>query len=196
MKSIKERIKTQLELFNHIEKNDSAYALEWYINKKARYNNDINVWDSKENIAYAMAYKRYKKDWEKKKQRLYNRMYNMLEHGAYFITLTYKGETPNEKEAIKHMRKWSKLNCNLFISNIDYGDKNNRIHIHSVCVPKHVLHKTWKYGAINIKKIPNNKIQARKVVLYITKLVNHAIKGSSSHIYRSQRKELTNESYS
>ena len=188
MKSYQDRIKTKLNQLIKLKWNQPAYYQK-YRNMLTRVYDDINDNDSMVDIAEFLAYRSYKSSWKNMKQRLYNRVYAMLNYNAYFITLTYKGDTPNEKEAIKHMRKWSKLNCDLFISNIDYGSKNNRIHIHSVCVPKHTLNKTWKYGAINIKKLPNNKIDARRTVLYITKLINHSIKESTGTIYKSQRKE-------
>lgn len=158
MKDLKDRIKDTLEKYPIYDKNQAIF--------KAYYN--------------------YKSSWDNMKQRLYNRAYEISEHNGYFVTLTYKDENlTSEKETIDHMKKWSRQNCELFISNIDYGDLNGRIHIHSLCLPKQniKLVKSWQYGAINVQGIQN----AKKSVLYITKLVNHSIKDSASYLIRSKK---------
>lgn len=158
MKDLKDRIKDTLEKYPIYDKNQAIF--------KAYYN--------------------YKSSWDNMKQRLYNRAYEIANENGYFVTLTYKDEfLPNQKDAYDHMKNWSRTNCELFISNIDYGDINGRIHIHSLCAPKEniKLVKSWQYGAINIQGIQN----AKKSVLYITKLVNHGIKDSASHLIRSKK---------
>jgi hypothetical protein len=123
------------------------------------------------------------------KQRLYNRSYEITQENGYFVTLTYKDENlPNEKKCLEQMKQWSREYCDLFISNIDYGDENGRIHIHSMCVPKEniKLVKTWNHGAINLQKIRKDS-DARKLVLYITKLMQHAIKDSTKHLIKSKK---------
>ena len=138
------------------------------------------------NTAIFKAYYNYKSSWDNMKQRLYNRAYEISEHGGYFVTLTYKDEfLPSEKDAKIQMKEWSRNNCELFMSNIDYGDLNGRIHIHSMCLPKEniKLVKSWQYGAINVQGIQN----AKKSVLYITKLVNHSIKDTASNLIRSKK---------
>jgi hypothetical protein len=121
------------------------------------------------------------------KQRLYDRIYNMNKKGAYFITLTFKNE-PDLKTTKNLMKSWAYKNCSEYVCNIDYGNKNNRIHIHCVCVPKHLLHNTWKHGAINILKVKNSKNDERKAIMYITKLLNHSIKENTSNIIRSRER--------
>jgi hypothetical protein len=139
-----------------------------------------------QNQAIFKAYYNLKSSWDNMKQRLYNRAYEIANEKGYFITLTYKDEyLPNEKDAYDHMKQWSRTNCELFISNIDYGDLNGRIHIHSLCAPKENVRlvDSWQYGAINVQGIQN----AKKSVLYVTKLVNHAVKDSASHVIRSKK---------
>lgn len=158
MKELKDRIKDTLERYPLYDKNQAIF--------KAYYN--------------------YKSSWDNMKQRLYNRAYEISEHKGFFVTLTYKDENlVSEKETYDHMKKWSRENCELFLSNIDYGDLNGRIHIHSLCLPKQdvKLVKSWQYGAINVQGIQN----AKKSVLYITKLVNHSIKDSASYLIRSKK---------
>lgn len=158
MKDLKDRIKDTIEKYPIYDKNQAIF--------KAYYN--------------------YKSSWDNMKQRLYNRAYEISNENGYFVTLTYKDEyLPNEKEAYDHMKQWSRNHCELFISNIDYGDLNGRIHIHSLCLPKEniKLVKSWQYGAINVQGIQN----AKKSVLYITKLVNHSIKDSTTHLIRSKK---------
>jgi hypothetical protein len=94
------------------------------------------------------SYLAYAKDWYKYKQRLYDRIYEMIKYETFFTTLTYKKEV-NEERAIQDMKTWCKKNCELHVSNIDYGDENGRIHIHSVCTPKNNIRlvESWKYGS-------------------------------------------------
>lgn len=161
MKELKDRIKTIL-------------------NKYPLYHRDLAIYK---------AYYNYKSSWDNMKQRLYNRAYEISNNNGYFITLTYKDENlPNENQCLSHMKEWSRINCELFISNIDYGEQNGRIHIHSMCVPKEnvKLVNSWQYGAINIIKIRKSN-DARKIVLYIAKFVNHAIKDTTSHLIKSKK---------
>ena len=132
------------------------------------------------------AYESYKSSWDNMKQRLYTRAYEIVLNGGYFITLTYK-DPPKEKEVLKHMKLWSREMCELFISNIDYGDDNGRIHIHSLCLPKKEIHKSWKYGIINFIKVKQDKRSARNTALYVSKMVNHAVKGTAKHLIRSKK---------
>lgn len=135
-------------------------------------------------------YNNYRSSHYNMKQRLYDRIYKMNEQGAYFITLTFKIE-PTLDTTIELMKSWSYKNCKSYVCNIDYGNENGRIHIHCVCVPKHTLHNTWEHGAINILKVKNNKNDERKVILYITKLLNHSLKTNTSHIIRSRERRKT-----
>jgi hypothetical protein len=161
-----------LSLRERIEKRKEKYILE------------------DENQTTLQCYNNYKSSWYNYKQRLYDRIYKMLEDEAYFTTLTY-ANVVGEYTARKDMEQWSRTNCDMFISNIDYGDDNNRIHIHSVCTPKKdiKLVESWKYGLINIKKVKNTKIDGRKVVMYVSKMVNHAIKESAGKVIRSKKTE-------
>jgi hypothetical protein len=133
------------------------------------------------------SYQNYKSSHYNMKQRLYDRIYNMNKKGAYFITLTFKNE-PDLKTTKNLMKSWAYKNCSEYVCNIDYGNKNNRIHIHCVCVPKHLLHNRWKHGAINILKVKNSKNDERKAIMYITKLLNHSIKENTSNIIRSRER--------
>jgi uncharacterized membrane protein YcjF (UPF0283 family) len=146
---------------------------------------------SEEHSIVVDSYLSYNSSWYNYKQRLYDRIYEMLKHDSYFITLTYKNIV-NEYRAIQDMRTWSKKNCELFISNIDHGDENGRIHIHSVCTPyKDVrLVESWKHGIINVLKIRNNKIDGRKVVMYVAKLVNHSVKNTANKLIRSKKRKI------
>jgi hypothetical protein len=161
MKELKERIHDTLEKYPLFDKNQALFR----------------------------AYYNYKSSWDNMKQRLYNRAYEITQENGYFVTLTYKDENlPNEKKCLEQMKDWSREYCDLFISNIDYGDENGRIHIHSMCVPKQniKLVKTWNHGAINLQKIRKDS-DARKLVLYITKLMQHAIKDSTKYLIKSKK---------
>jgi hypothetical protein len=161
MKELKERIHDTIEKYPYYDKNQALFR----------------------------AYSNYKSSWDNIKQRLYNRAYEIMQENGYFVTLTYKDENlPNEKKCYDHMKSWSRENCELFISNIDYGDENGRIHIHSMCVPSEniKLVKSWNHGAINLKKIRKDS-DARKLVLYLTKLMQHAIKDSTKYLIKSKK---------
>jgi KaiC/GvpD/RAD55 family RecA-like ATPase len=141
-----------------------------------------------ENSIIVDSYISYNSSWYNYKQRLYDRIYEMIKYETYFTTLTYKNEV-NEERAIQDMRTWSKKNCELHVSNIDYGENNGRLHIHSVCTPKKKIKlvESWKHGAINIIKIKNNKTDGRKVVMYVAKMMNHSIKNGTSKLIRSKK---------
>jgi hypothetical protein len=143
---------------------------------------------SEEKSIIVDSYIAYSRDWYKFKQRLYDRIYEMIKYDSYFVTLTYKKQE-NEYRAIQDMKIWSRKNCDLFVSNIDYGDENGRIHIHSVCTPKDniKLVESWKYGIINVIKIKKTKIDGRKTILYVVKLLNHTIKNTANTIIRSKK---------
>jgi hypothetical protein len=134
-----------------------------------------------------MAFERVSNNLRNVKQRLYERVYEIQKENGYFVTLTYKGLEPSEHEVYNHMKTWCRKNCDLYLGNIDYGEKKERIHIHVACVPNKTLNKTWKYGAINIIKIKKGKSDGRKVSNYITKIVNHAVKKTTSRIIRSKK---------
>lgn len=140
------------------------------------------------NDAMLIAFDKVKSNFNNMKQRLYDRIYEIQKNKGYFITLTYKGDSINIEKAHKHLKRWCYINCELYIGNIDFGEINGRIHHHIVCVPKHNnLVKSWKYGNINILKIRDSKIDGRKAVMYVSKLMNHAIKESASYIIRSKK---------
>jgi hypothetical protein len=149
---------------------------------------ELQIKGYEKNESALIAFNRVKKNLENTKQRIYDRIYEIQKNKGYFITLTYKEEELNIDKAHKDLKTWCRENCNLYIGNIDFGDQNKRLHHHVACVPNHnELVKSWKYGAINIQKIHDSKKDGRKVVLYITKLVNHAIKETASYIVRSKK---------
>lgn len=138
--------------------------------------------------AIIMAFNKVKNNFANMKQRLYDRIYEIQKNNGYFITLTYKGEQPDINKAHKHLKRWCYVNCELYIGNIDFGEINKRIHHHVVCVPNHNhIVNSWKYGNINILKIRDSKKDGRKAVMYVSKLMNHAIKDSASYIIRSKK---------
>jgi hypothetical protein len=140
------------------------------------------------NDASLIAFNKVKSNLENTKQRIYNRIYEIQKEKGYFITLTYRNEETNINRSHRHLITWCRNNCDLYIGNIDFGDQNQRLHHHVACVPNNnMLYKSWKYGAINIQKIRDSKKDGRKAVMYITKLVNHAIKETANYIVRSKK---------
>lgn len=149
---------------------------------------ELQIKGYKNEDAMFKAFEKVKKNFNNMKQRLYNRIYEIQKEKGYFITLTYKGDTPNIEKAHKQLKRWCVVNCNLYVGNIDFGEINDRIHHHVVCVPKHNnLVGSWKYGSINILKIRDSKVDGRKAVMYVSKLMNHAIKETADYIIRSKK---------
>lgn len=113
---------------------------------------------------------------------------------VYFITLTFKPsvldntcEYTRRKYVIRFLNKYFKF----YVSNIDYGDKNEREHYHAiVCIPFEDMNKKqvkkyidcafveWlnKNGRNEFKKTYKNDKDYKCLSSYINKLTNHAFK--------------------
>ena len=133
------------------------------------------------------------KSYEKKNSRLKKRLERILKgEFVYFITFTiapehygYEYETylRKVKEALKSASSW--------ILNSDYGSKNERLHFHAVVVYDYQLdyttiNETYKYGAVNFKRIYNKNEKALRE--YLIKTLNHTTKQTAGKIHYSRLK--------
>ena len=72
-----------------------------------------------------------------------------------------------------------------YVANVDYGAKNHREHYHAVVMCDNIDHKSWRYGAINFKRINYDADidTINKLSMYVAKLTNHAIKETCKRCY-------------
>lgn len=76
------------------------------------------------------------------------------------------------------VKRFLNLYSSLYVANVDYGKENGRIHYHAVALTSHVNLKSWKFGAINVKRIysPEDSLCLAR---YVSKLANHSVKEST-----------------
>ncbi len=110
-------------------------------------------------------------------KRLKDRIAKMLKKRCVFLTLTFN-DTALNNTSIETKRKYvtrvlKSLNAP-YIANVDYGEKNGRLHYHAIAQVESIDFDIWTYGNIDSKKVvvPNETAIAK----YINKLTNHAIK--------------------
>lgn len=95
-----------------------------------------------------------------------------------FLTLTFTDkvlETTSNETRKKYVKRFLHTISSNYVANIDFGKENGREHYHAIVQIEKVDFTTWRYGAINGKKIVfvENPIKLAK---YIVKLANHALK--------------------
>ena len=125
--------------------------------------------------------------------RLYSRIRAMLTmFPCLFLTLTFTDATLEKcsKDTLrKYVSLYLKSQSKYYVSNIDYGKENGRIHFHAVIVGDSIDFTPWrKFGQINAEKIrvsidKNKNVSdcvlddnSLRLGRYISKLTNHAIK--------------------
>lgn len=113
-----------------------------------------------------------------KRSRIKKDIAKILEKSCLFLTLTFDDyflEKLVDKR--QRIRRWlQSLKCN-YIGNVDYGEISGRIHYHVIVQCDNVDYSSYKYGAINGKRIVINNVDALK--RYLVKLTNHACKEST-----------------
>ena len=140
------------------------------------------------------------KAFHQAKHQEYKRMHLIYEHvrmilkhdNAYFITLTYNDDHLNEGKT-ENAKKWAQKHLLHYIGNDDYGTKNGRYHHHVLgnMIEQIDLNASWKYGAINVKKIHTK--DAKAIGKYIARLKNHAVKKSTASLFRSRKKKTDDQ---
>lgn len=131
--------------------------------------------------------------------RLRKRIKDMMEHGAWFLTLTFRdsvlASTSKESRRV-FVRRFLKANFGKFVANKDFGADFGREHYHCVvALPDdaavfslvhdskgaHASLNGWDYGFSNWEKIGSSDADKdlKRVSKYIAKLSNHALKETS-----------------
>ena len=102
------------------------------------------------------------------------------DNNIFFLTFTFKNEVlynTSSESRRKYVRRWLKSNCDDFVGNIDFGEKNHREHYHAIVSCDRVDTKTWlKNGALNFEQVHLDSSIDEKLAKYINKFVHHAIK--------------------
>lgn len=139
----------------------------------------------------------FKKNYSQFMYRLYKRIENMFNHYNYnyFATLTLNEDNISikEKTLIRYGKEFlnNYIDVKDFVCNVDYGEDNNRMHLHcmlssDVKINYSLMIKEWGRGAIKNKVI--TKKNKYKIGRYITKIGNHAAKGSANNVFRKKIK--------
>ena len=72
-----------------------------------------------------------------------------------------------------------------FVINSDFGEKNGRLHFHSVVKCKFFDSSSWPYGHVDILKVFGD---SSRLACYVSKLSNHALKYSAYKTIYSRKK--------
>lgn len=151
-----------------------------YLEKYPKLDWDSALWkafESNQNLIY------------QKNTRLNQRVKNIVENeNAVFYTLTISNDHIDKKETTlrRYAIKWCKDHLVRYVGNSDYGKEKGRLHFHVIGNYNELpSNETWKYGAINFKRVNTNY---KALVRYINKLTNHALKNTAHKIWRSKEK--------
>lgn len=103
---------------------------------------------------------------------------------AIFLTLTFTDEVlskTNAETRRKYVQRFLKSECEIYVANIDFGDKNGREHYHALvyAFEGSISLKKWHiYGGIKAERVHNTDKDGEKVSKYLAKLSQHALKKS------------------
>jgi len=133
--------------------------------------------------------------YEKRNSRLKKRLEKYLKNeNTYFITFTISPKYYDLKYNT-YLRKIKKALARAgalgWILNSDYGDKNERLHFHTLAtfqdqLDYNTINNIYQYGSVNFKKVYNNNEKALRE--YLIKTFNHTLKQTTGKIYYSRRK--------
>ena len=131
-----------------------------------------------------------------RKKRLRKRLRLLLEkEHCYFLTFTIKDlYINNALDTFIQKLKYKVLKGFLYVFNVDYGAKYERLHFHCVIglskkltsLDYKELSKLWGYGSVNFVYINNKKDS--NIQKYLTKQQLHMTKQSAGSIYYSRLK--------
>lgn len=127
-----------------------------------------------------------------RKARLRSRIVDMLQSKkAKFLTLTFNDSFftrgTSEETRRKYIRRFLKEQCERYVANVDYGDKNGREHYHAIVVPKAERVDFAPYCAcfdgsrIDSEDIIVSQKSKDSLARYINKLTNHSLKESGRY---------------
>lgn len=134
------------------------------------------------------------------KSREYNRMHRLYQNitywyhwttYTYFVTFTidnhYLSKSLQFERFLKQVLNINKIEKYMF--NPDLSPKKGRLHFHALVYTNEILQPNeleWRFGFIDLRQVTvfNKKALGK----YITKLTNHALKGTTPKIYYSRKK--------
>ena len=135
------------------------------------------------NIADKLNKNKYKRN-----SRLKKRIKSMLDKGnCLFLTLTFTDivlNTTTYDIRRRYIREFLNSYSSYYIANIDFGEKKGREHYHAILLADKVNNRSWRYGAINFKKIKTDKKSIEAVSLYVNKLTVHALKKTTGNNFK------------
>lgn len=162
-----------------------------------KYLDDFLI-DSLGIINYCTCY-RFKESYYHKTIRLKKRINRLFKYdNLFFVTFTFDDKKLRKKDLSKYttkylrglVTKWLKTYSIDYVGNIDFGGQKGRLHFHCVIASTltRIDRKSWKYGALNIKRIVNK--DSTKLSLYVNKLCSHALKESTKNQYLIYPKKI------
>ena len=134
-----------------------------------------------------------------RKSRIYRNIDFMLNNYSvcYFCTFTLNNDSVNlSLKYLKHeLTDCLKLLRTPYVGNVDFGDKNGRLHFHVIIAENdiHICKQNiyWRFGNFDIKVINLNDGVAERLGSYIMKLVNHATKETTKDRIITPRGEFS-----
>ena len=124
-------------------------------------------------------------DYERNK-RLHHRITEILAVGENpcFVTFTFNDESfvrLNPDSRRQAVRRYLNAHCNIYVANIDFGEKNGREHYHAVCDchPSCIWDSELNNGFIQVQQIRLKDATPVRLSKYISKLTNHGIKATT-----------------
>lgn len=101
-------------------------------------------------------------------------------HCSYFLTFTFNEfylDNIDDKYKRVYVTRWLKKFTFNYVGNVDYGERNGRIHFHAVVSADFIDGNSWQYGALNFEII--RVCRSDIIGKYVSKLINHALKEST-----------------
>lgn len=174
-------------IYNKICRFEFAHSYGYCINcdlSESEYYYFINLWNSL-SLDVQDFVRKFIHNRNAKKSRIYKRIEFMLNEFSvcYFCTFTLDDEHVNL--SLPYLRKklttmLSSLNC-YYLGNVDYGEKNGRLHFHFIVAQNDVHickdNVPWGFGWYDLKVIYNK--DEKRLGSYIMKLVNHSTKSTT-----------------
>lgn len=129
---------------------------------------------------------------KKRKQRLKVRVSDIVKSNkAIFLTLTFNDKfftrSTSETTRRRYISRFLKEQCERYVANVDYGEKNGREHYHAIVVPKNDIIDYKPYlsffdkSCIFAERVDTKESSETNIALYISKLTNHALKTSGRY---------------
>ena len=109
---------------------------------------------------------------------------NIYNYQLVFVTFTFDNDAMDRLSSEtkrRYVTRYLTNQANMidYYGNVDYGEKNGRLHYHVIVLASGDLDPyAWadKYGAIKFKRVPLEKCNTHALGNYILKLNNHAVK--------------------